>query len=208
MSKNKDRPLAISGLEKRMIESLHEDGGIHGGYGILDGRKTEFQSFLGRSLLWIRGSESPLRRIIPQAISIPTWSWMAYEGQIDYMHPDFGQVFWNTDRIEPPWNIKSESPVWHTGSFNGPKLTAYARDFAKRQGDQIFFDDNSSKPCESLKYVLIGTLKPTSFAPGMLYVLIIASKTQGQGSQTWERVGVGALNKRSVHGAESQVQIA
>jgi len=71
-----DRPIAIAGLQNRLIYDLKTQGG----FGIFD----DGQSLLRRSLLWQRGKDEHVLRNITfppeRNISIPTWSWMAYEG--------------------------------------------------------------------------------------------------------------------------------
>lgn len=117
-----DRPIAIAGLEHRLIRDLK----IRGGFGVLD---EERHGLLRRSLLWRRadiqlslekidfsranGSFSTLSRP-------PTWSWMAYEGAIDYIHPEFDQVDWETQEIVSPW---SSSPL-ETWSYSGDSSQA------------------------------------------------------------------------------------
>jgi len=97
-----DRPLAIDGLQSRILSTLN----IKGGFGVFDegGKK----GMLRRSLLWIRGEETDsLKRIIfpkDRATSVvPSWSWMAYTGGIDYLSdPDeFGGIEW--EAVQSPW---------------------------------------------------------------------------------------------------------
>jgi hypothetical protein len=64
---------------------------VKGGFGILYEDKT--QGTLLRSLLWYRGGDpntSSLTRIeFPDdRVGVPSWSWMAYTGEIDYLSLD------------------------------------------------------------------------------------------------------------------------
>lgn len=117
-----DRPIAIAGLEHRLIRDLK----IRGGFGVLD---EERHGLLRRSLLWRRASSQfSLEKIDFSSGSgsfstlsrPPTWSWMAYEGAIDYVHPEFDQVDWETQEIVSPW---SSSPL-ETWSYSGDSSRA------------------------------------------------------------------------------------
>jgi hypothetical protein len=146
-----DRPIAIRGLEARLIGGFPSKKGGHGIFGD--------SGFFHHGLLWRRGDDEPaLRRIeFPDGQDgAPTWSWMAYQGGISYIDPadalkeytTFDSVVWESaDRLRSPWNrvISNEdyddederSPrkkVKHMTS--GPTeraedwdLTAVARDF-------------------------------------------------------------------------------
>lgn len=182
-----------------MIEALNREGRIHGGYGILESDDTEFESFLGRSLLWARGSEeNAMERIRPLPIAIPSWSWMAYKGAIDYMDPPFGEVVWTTDKIKSPWIKGSQAPVWQTltGGSEGTKLNVIAMSvsISQARGDNVVFDDSMKTPTEGLKCVLIGYSNYGNWPKNTFYVLIISRLDD----LTWERAGVGALRGESI----------
>src|SRR5438477_11418672 len=69
-----DRPVAIKGLETRLIRTF----GTTGGFGIFD-------IYLHRCLLWQRSGDT-LRRIPSfRGGQVPSWSWMAYTGGIRYL---------------------------------------------------------------------------------------------------------------------------
>ncbi|KAF2191936.1 hypothetical protein K469DRAFT_655137 [Zopfia rhizophila CBS 207.26] len=69
-----DRPLAITGLETR-LEDFYTTTSAHG---ILE-------KFFHKSLLWHRVEDDGLVRIEGfKDLSVPTWSWMAYRGEIGY----------------------------------------------------------------------------------------------------------------------------
>ncbi|KAF3766598.1 HET-domain-containing protein, partial [Cryphonectria parasitica EP155] len=90
-----DRPVAISGLEKRLVQSF----GVSGGYGVLNDTKNP--GMLRRSMLWHRASDcTTLRRISFARSAPPTWSCMSYEGPIDYPDLPFAQVEWEQCDIQ------------------------------------------------------------------------------------------------------------
>lgn len=79
ITKPYDRYSAISGLITRM--KAHDVFGKHGEYGIFDW-------CLARQLLWRRAdgsSESPIDYTEIDVKSVPSWSWMAYPGEVEFM---------------------------------------------------------------------------------------------------------------------------
>ncbi|KAJ2995681.1 hypothetical protein NUW58_g1203 [Xylaria curta] len=85
-----DRPIAIRGLESRLINTF----GTRGGVGIFD-------IYLHRSLLWQRAGESLKHITSFRDTPVPSWSWMAYDGPIRYLTAPFGEVAWSEDIISP-----------------------------------------------------------------------------------------------------------
>jgi hypothetical protein len=192
-----DRPIAIAGLEKRLIHDFN----TYGGFGVFD----DGRGLLRRSLLWHRGSdESTLERIVFPAdrqMIIPTWSWMAYKGGIDYLELPFDGVDWEEEEIRSPWTPGSRG-VWHTGDQAGiVELSAVARefDFTGTTGPEskIIYDNpaRSSGPNQPVKCVVVGRLKGAgqNERNKMHYVLLVTTNPSQvtRGGQVCERVGVG-----------------
>ena len=82
LTERTDRSVAISGLEARITGALK----CRSGYGI-------FQRYLHRNLLWQR-SDNKMERIVYKNQNVPSWSWMAYNGGIQFMDIPFGTVDW------------------------------------------------------------------------------------------------------------------
>jgi hypothetical protein len=142
-----DRPIAVSGLERRLIRDLRAQGG----FGIFDDGSSS--SLLQRTLLWRRGADqtTALRKIsFPPdregslAVRPPTWSWMAYQGGIDFLDMPFDGVDWRRD-VHSPWlpgyysaSGTSSDYYYHTTDRNGSStttaLTAIARSFSIKNG--------------------------------------------------------------------------
>ncbi|KAH6714513.1 hypothetical protein BKA61DRAFT_360698 [Leptodontidium sp. MPI-SDFR-AT-0119] len=82
LSEPTDRAIALSGLAARIAEAL----GCPEKYGV-------FGLYLHRSLLWQRYDlQCTMERIDYKSRDVPSWSWMAYNGGIDFMNPDFGKM--------------------------------------------------------------------------------------------------------------------
>ncbi len=95
-----DRAFAIDGLRARILNTLNSKGG----FGVLDPGTRE-KGLLRRSLLWHRSDKSlPFGPIdFPADRSpVPSWSWMACLGGIDYFNPGFGNVEWHD--LQSPWS--------------------------------------------------------------------------------------------------------
>ena len=195
-----DRPIAIAGLEKRVIHAFN----TLGGFGVFD----DGHSLLRRTLLWHRGfGESTLDRIeFPpdRHMTVPTWSWMAYEGGIDYLDLPFDGVDWEEKEIRSPWKPGSAG-VWHTVDQIGiTELSAVARDFdfkeSTGQQSQIIYDIPATTDGvvnQQVKCVVVGRLKSVEYPERdkMHYVLLITQRPSQtfRGEQVYERVGVGYM---------------
>jgi hypothetical protein len=145
-----DRPVAISGLEKRLLRTF----GTVGGYGILE-------LYLHRSLLWKR-LDKPLVRINSlRCQRIPSWSWMAYTGAINYMEIPFGKAEWSEDIQSPFSNHDSKKLLAGAETRSDRReLRAVVRDFIHRRGD-LFFDepDRQFDKEKKLRCVIFGKQK-------------------------------------------------
>ncbi|KAL1612964.1 hypothetical protein SLS60_001195 [Paraconiothyrium brasiliense] len=183
----KDRPMAIRGLEKRLVRTFKTKGG----FGM-------FECYMHRCLLWKRASWSlsPIKTFGEE--STPSWSWMAYAGGIRFMDIPFGDMSW-ADDIYSPWHHDAiaddhaescEQKVRQPSAIQAPAWEL-ANSFAP---ENLFLDDRSRSLPQSLRYIVVGTEK--SKRPGSnyhrVYVLIVAS-VSGHGERAYQRVGVGIL---------------
>ncbi|KAK3346547.1 hypothetical protein B0T25DRAFT_583715 [Lasiosphaeria hispida] len=94
-----DRPVAVGGIQSCLLKAFETQGG----YGILsqdddDGKNSNLgrRGLLRRGLLWYRpaNKEALVPITFPPSQAVPSWSWMAYMGQIDFLRPGFGTVEW------------------------------------------------------------------------------------------------------------------
>jgi len=198
-----DRPVAIKGLETRLIRTF----GTTGGFGI-------FNIYLHRCLLWQR-SDKPLKRITSfHGPVVPSWSWMAYMGVISYLKAPYGSVDWEPDVISPYVDdVNSDGDEPNTkGEI--PRVQAVARDFVSypavlalgedRWSWRVILDDPESEASrrvgERPKCVVVGKSKE-EVEDGELayYVLLITSIAAAGGSgRVWERIGVGVLRAADI----------
>jgi hypothetical protein len=214
-TRTSDRPIAIAGLEKRVIRDLDS---AHGGFGIFD----DGRSLLPRSLLWQRGENiSSLRRIeFPSSrpMVVPSWSWMAYEGGIDFVPMPLGGVIWleGEDAVQGPWATSKKT--WHTD--DGEKeveITSTARKFTMGIEDDREFElvyDIQSPSAADLKNILcvvVGrhNVRTRPIEDMVHYVLLIAPKLKAttENDNIYERIGVGQMPGKYINPAKVSVKV-
>lgn len=193
-----DRPVAIAGLEQRLIQSF----GVHGGFGVLDDRNP---GLLRRSLLWHRAQETASLGEIDFAApgaAPPTWSWMAYTGAIDYLELPFGQVEWERTEILSPW---ASSPVGRRYSSDDSagtaSLSVLARDFVTdpdvaQEDVNVILDTSSVVVWSDLKCVVLGRSKGplTDLGTRTHFVLLVAASKARRGRDVqFRRMGIASM---------------
>jgi hypothetical protein len=104
MTYSSDRLFGIAGLERRLQAAF----GTQGAFGIFDDTDRDDVGLFYRSLLWVRGTEpddAPILTRIEALASdsnhVPSWSWIAYDGGIDYIDPPFQSADWEKDVVSP-----------------------------------------------------------------------------------------------------------
>jgi hypothetical protein len=202
-----DRPVAIAGLETRLINAFDTSGG----FGL-------FERYLGRSLLWTRATDVPRLAKIhfqpAQSNPVPSWSWMAYEGAISFLDPPFGKIEWTVD-------VEFRAPDYSSGG-TPPSRTSRGRMSSNRNGRRtelrvvarpfdgaaavvsratdllsgiVWDDPTASHDHGQLRCVVIGRLASESGAPAdpaqKHWVLVVRELRAG----LFERVGAGYLPK-------------
>jgi hypothetical protein len=183
------------------------DLGARGGFGVFD----DGRSLLSRSLLWRRGKEvTTLERIPPEvqgAVQLPSWSWMAYDGAIDFVDLPLGGVDWQEDEIHGPWSTSDAEEQMEEAAGRG--LSAIVRPFrweptnVDHEDFEIDLDageDVGTEGWADWQCVVVGTKKVPKgrviqIAERTHYLLIIAPTTNGDGmyadSGFYTRIGVG-----------------
>ncbi|VTO94283.1 unnamed protein product [Fusarium graminearum] len=192
-----DRPIAISGLEKRLTSAFIS----RGGYGI-------FQIFLERGLLWKKSDETGSLKPInfPPERNVPTWSWMAYDGVISYVEVDFDKVDWTNEYSSPFVSDSAAKGKWHweADGTNRPPVLGL-RKVRQLKGDElpetISLDVPDSSDFRTLRCVVLGKDKPNGNAGPhstsyQCYVLLVKPSLDVRGVFT--RVGAGILRDNQI----------
>ncbi|KAI1262704.1 heterokaryon incompatibility protein-domain-containing protein [Xylariaceae sp. FL1019] len=145
---DEDRAVAMSGIQSRLLRAF----GTQGGYGIFDEvqKDTSGGGLLRRSLLWHCPSGKELTRIRytrdPRLSGVPSWSWMAYKGAIDYLHPEFGHIDWAD--VQSPWSSSS-------------LISGMVRDIRKTDDfdEGLFYDVPSEADLHGVRCMVLGVSK-------------------------------------------------
>ncbi|KAI0103824.1 hypothetical protein GGR51DRAFT_523569 [Nemania sp. FL0031] len=200
-----DKPFAIEGLENRLRAAYQTQGG----YGIFD--DGQGKGLFHRSLLWQR-SEAPEGAPVPwlsrisfspgRNISVPTWSWMAYQGGIDYLAPEFDKTDWEIGDIQPPWSNTSGMPA------NGPKtkLVVTARDFnvagSREVEAKLVYDTDRQRPggTRKVQCVIVAKSKHGQVDGERRYYVLIVEPTDliNDVGKVYERAGAGFMLERFI----------
>ncbi|KAJ4089778.1 hypothetical protein NW769_013220 [Fusarium oxysporum] len=197
---SQDRPIAISGLEKRLTTAFN----TRGGYGV-------FETFLERSLLWKKVDTTGSLRLIkfPKDRNVPSWSWMAYDGVISYVEADFNKVAW-TKEYSSPFDSGSGAAgkwYWEADKTNRPSVLALekVRELKSLPTNEaartISFDTSASdgKGLKEFRCLVLGKVKLDNvIGPHILkcFVLIIKPSTDNQ--TVFTRVGAGILKEDQI----------
>jgi hypothetical protein len=191
LSYSEDRPVAIRGLEWRLTQTF----GGNGRYGV-------FSLYLHRCLLWKRAG-TPLEPIeFPPENPIPSWSWMAVKGGIQYIDAPGTDVEWQQDIIWPD-KFEDPEPSWvylkDPDGSRPPYLEACIRNLdLEARHDKITFDDGRTLVPPSAKCVVVGKSKmPIEDSDKICYVLIVEPVCQER-MTTWKRIGAGLMQSHHI----------
>lgn len=195
-----DRPVAITGLQRRMIHDLRAQGG----FGIFDDRR----SLLQHSLLWQRGKEfkTLTRTDFKGERSIPSWSWMAYNEGIDFLDIPLGDVRWLPGEIISPWG-GTTSPGEKNVSCMEVRIRNFELDAVTEDGDEysIFYDSPELAEREkmTLKCVLMGQVKKrgSRSRKELVHCVLFVSPSSPAnvgGEHVYQRIGVGFLTGKFI----------
>jgi hypothetical protein len=183
LSSDYDRPTAIDGLQQRLLRTM----AVYGGFGILDDHRSK--GLLRRSLLWRRGEDTTRLKPIKFPVDrehVPSWSWMAFSGGIDYFPLTWNGYDWQD--IKSPWPCPTSASPSNT--FTG-KVREFDCSVVK---DSIVFDDATmAPPYEAMAFVLGIEKEPKAIADKKHYILVVRPRTTPgpDGDISYERIGAG-----------------
>ncbi|KAK8040027.1 hypothetical protein PG993_008438 [Apiospora rasikravindrae] len=191
-----DRAVALLGLESRLGEAFR----TRAEFGVLE-------EYLARSLLWQRDSRTCPRLLrIPQpprgsGVRVPSWSWMAYRGEIDYLDIPWDRTDWCEESVESPFE-GNRSLRQSSGGDGWTPMEIHALACGISGTDKVDWnkgvtmDDGSSgfSDLASLRCVVVGQERRTEGVKNdrLQYVLIVKAHPRGVEGQ-YQRVGVGKL---------------
>lgn len=189
-----DRPAAIAGLERRLCRALDTDGGF-----------GAFERFFARSILWQKASTKTVSLLKipfpPGRGLVPSWSWMAYQGAIEFPELPFAGVDWTRTEYSSPWSDMAapnrSSETRRVREKKVQPLRVIPRNVLSTSvgvHSRIVWD--VAPISGPLKCAVVGRLKEESGQPMQKHYVLIIKETHKQG--TYERVGMGVLAKNEI----------
>lgn len=190
LTEKTDRCAAISGLENRIAQAEK-----------CETRFGIFQTFLHRSLLWQRSEERNTYRIGYETQIVPSWSWMAYSGSIQFMDIAFDKVEWVRGlRFNKRYKYRRFNKKWRPalvtdiGSFrrcnHERRGTGYAiLDFDGVERGWIQYDIETYGRLDAERCVVVGRDIRDSDVGKRKYYILVVNPTSVKNQYT--RVGAG-----------------
>lgn len=170
-----------------------------GGFGV-------FKKYPGRSLRWRRAPDiSRLTRITfgSAQASVPSWSWMAYEGGISFLDLPFGDIDCNANvEFQSRYSTSrfsrgSRGSMSSSSSKRHAQLRVVARSFdiaAASSSSDVFWDDPHATH-DQLKCVVIGKLASESGTLAQKHWVIVLKELN---AGLYEIVGADFLPKDKI----------
>ncbi|KAJ8112922.1 hypothetical protein OPT61_g4827 [Boeremia exigua] len=183
LSRDYDRSTAIASLQQRLIKVMD----VQGDYGIFDDCNNP--GLLRRSLLWVRSLEKEsLQRIVyPLKKEVPSWSWMAYSGPIDFMPLVFYGFDWQP--LQSSWS--SSQPTSTTSLTTNVQRVDTSK--ANLFEADIIFDipGKVDSHQDSMMAVVLAVEKGDSAPKDKRHYVLIVTSKQIWGHDFYERAGAG-----------------
>jgi hypothetical protein len=190
--------VAIESLAESLAKALETK--VH--YGV-------FECFLHRSLLWQRAQNASLKQIdYPDGKAVPSWSCMAYDGQVLYLPLTlFGEIVW--DRSVQLVAAKASDGATSTkkDSCILEARVRRLRDCEIRpegaEGIMLDKEDNGlgqlyldTKP--EVRCAIMGREKSAEDGNRMYYVLFVTKCATSLSREKFRRVGMGSIQQRFI----------
>jgi hypothetical protein len=191
LTEKTDRCTAISGLENRIAQAKE-----------CETRFGIFQSFLHRSLLWQRPEERNTDRIDYKTQIVPSWSWMAYNGSVQFMDIAFSNVEWvrslrfnnkpnEHSRFDKEWKsaLVTDISSFRNCSVKESESGCTILDSGGAERGEIQYDVETHKRLDFERCVAVGRDFRQSDAGKRKYYILVVRPTGMENEYT--RVGAG-----------------
>ncbi|KAF2179531.1 HET-domain-containing protein [Zopfia rhizophila CBS 207.26] len=187
---------------KRTREFIHSISEEYSRYGI-------FQTYLHRNLLW-QASGNKMERIVYENRHVPSWSWMAYYGGIQFMKIPFDTVDWIANlQFDEECKLALFTKV---GEFRNCMIQPDRKNYAllysgKKEKGWIQYDVEKGEDLCKERCVVVGR-KSNKYGDGLdvkEYYILVVRPTGVDGE--YSRVGVGLIQSDYVVRQEPNVRV-
>jgi hypothetical protein len=192
-----DRQVAASGLEARIAGALH----CSSKHGI-------FEAHLHRNLLWQTSDKQAERIMYTNKQEVPSWSWMACSGCIEFMEIGMGSVSW-VKALAFDTKCDSAALIADVGKFLDCTM--------KSEGDRcIVLDISTNNEAGWIRYdiesgaegsenhcVVVGRTEDNNAEQQYYIMVVVLTEKDGE----YRRVGVGKVRTGCVERLGSEVRI-
>jgi hypothetical protein len=181
LSQDTDRCVAVSGLVDRIAKALQ----CKSRYGI-------FETFRHRNLLW-QASDNEMESIAyDDDQQVPSWSWMAYSGGIQFMEIKADSVGW-VDTLQLDKDCKS-ALITDVGKFQNCTIKpngdhSAVLNFSEKRRGWIRYDVEKTEKHRREYCVVVG--KTTERGSELYYVLVVVPTSM---NIEYTRVGIGMIH--------------
>jgi hypothetical protein len=180
-----DKCIAISGLEHRIARAR----GCESRYGI-------FLAYLHRNILWQR-PDKKLERIEYRKQHVPSWSWMAYKGGLEFIHIPWYDVDW-FDKLrfdELKHVLVTDVGVFRNCSLERRDIDCAILDSRKVNIGWLRYDVEEGEDLCTERCVVVGKVRQEvsedgDKSVGQYYILIVRPTSR---DDEFTRVGVGLI---------------
>jgi hypothetical protein len=182
LTKDTDRCVAASGLEARIAHALK-----------CNSRHGIFQKHLHRNLLW-QASNGKMQRIAYYNNQyVPSWSWMACSGGVQFIEVKFGLVSW-VDKLAFDDERDSAALIADVGKFRKctlkPDNDRYTiSSFFGRKRGWVQYDVESGRKGHEELCVVVGRAEEKASKDHYYILVVVPTGEDGE----YKRVGVGMV---------------
>jgi hypothetical protein len=196
LTKNTDRCVAASGLEARIARALE-----------CDSRHGIFQEHLHRNLLW-QASDREMERIAYNNNQhVPSWSWMACSGGVQFIEVEVGSVSW-VGELAFDNERDSAALIADVGKFwkctlkpDGDHYTI-SNFFGQKRG-WVQYDVESDREGHKKQCVVVGRTEEKAIKDHYYILVVVPTGEDGE----YKRVGVGMIQTGCVEKLRAHVRI-
>jgi hypothetical protein len=196
LTKDTDRCVAASGLEARIARALE-----------CNSRHGIFQKHLHRNLLWQASNRKMERIAYNNSQNVPSWSWMACSGGVQFIEVKFGSVSW-VDELAFDDERDSAALIADVGKFRKctlkPDSDCYTISnlFGRKRG-WVQYDVESGREGHEELCVVVGRGEEKANKDHYYILIVVPTGEDGE----YKRVGVGMVRTGCVEKLRAHVRI-